>query len=329
MSDPVYKAHSPSGSHAVTDPAPFQQVPNAAGVRRRRRGEPEEWAIRLLPDGTTEEIPVTMEILLDPCPEIQILHSEDHSLGLEGLVQRLRRFVERLPGWKLFWEVGIRWPTLSRKISPDISVAENVPERELGKPRKALDVVKAGCRVRLVIEVVSEGPLNRRKDEIENPPRLARVGVDELVLIYLANLRKPSDPPLRVFSLRGGSYQERQPRPDGRFLLQTIGVLLGVEGQGLDEEVVAWDAATGERLRTVEEEAAAREGAERQVEEARLQARDTERRTLSATLLRLLENRGLALSDEARERIESCPDPRRLEQWIDRAFAVDSADELV
>ena len=277
---------------------------------------------------------MTLEILLDPCPEIQILHSDDHFEGLEALIQRLKDFVERLPGWRLFSDVGIKWPMLPKNISPDISVAENVPERKLGKSRKTLDVVKEGCRVRLVVEVVSEGPLNRYKDEVVNPRRLARAGVDELVLIYLANLRNPNDPPLRVFSLRGGSYHECRPRPDGRFLLRSIGVLLGAEGKGLDEEVVAWDAATGERLRTAEEaerraeqEATAREEAERQAEEAERQAEEA-RRALSSTLLRLLGSRGLDLTDEARQRIESCRAPHQLERWIDQAFSVDSVDGL-
>ena len=95
MSGPVYKAHSATGMHVVTDPAPFQQAPTR---RRSSRAEPEERALRLLPDGSQEETPVTREILLNPCPEIQILHSDDHFEGLDGLIQRLKRFVERRPG---------------------------------------------------------------------------------------------------------------------------------------------------------------------------------------------------------------------------------------
>lgn len=133
---------------------------------------------------------------------------------------------------------------------------------------------------------------------------------------------RSEDPPLRVFSRHGRVYRKRRPNADGRYLLPSIGVLLGVEGEGVDEEVVAYDAVTGERLTNVEEEEAKRREAERQAQEAQRQARDTEHQTLSATLLRLLGNRGLALSDEARERIESCPDPRRLEHWIDQAFSV-------
>ena len=69
--------------------------------------------------------------------------------------------------------------------------------------------------------------------------------------------------------------------------------------------------------RQVKKEAAAREKAERQTRE-----------TLASTLLRLHSNRGLAMSDEARKRIESCRDLRQLEQWIDQAFSVDHVDDL-
>ncbi len=341
---------------------PLQKSPtrtpgrSLARPRRRSRGEPEETALRLRPDGSQEVIPLTREILINPCPEIQILHSDDHFQGLDGLIGRLRRFVERRPGWRLFSDVSISWPMLSRGISPDVSVAENVPARQLGQPRKTLDVAKEGCRVRAVFEVVSQGPKSRWKDEDHNPPRFARAGVDDLVLIYLPNLRKPEDPPLKVFSLHGGSYRERLAGADGRYLLASIGVSLAVEGEGLGEEVVAYDAATGKRLRNVEEEeakrrqaerrareqAAAREAAERQArdaerqareqaaarEAAERQARDAERRTLCATLLRQLGNRGLAMSEHARELIESCPDSRKLEHWLDQVFFVDSVEDL-
>jgi predicted ATPase len=45
------------------------------------------------------------------------------------------------------------------------------------------------------------------------------------------------------------------------------------------------------------------------------------------TLLRLLDKRGVAVSEAARERIADCTDADLLDRWLDRAFtATDAAD---
>jgi hypothetical protein len=45
-------------------------------------------------------------------------------------------------------------------------------------------------------------------------------------------------------------------------------------------------------------------------------------------VLRVLEVRGLAISDEVRSRITACTDLDRLNDWLDRAGTVESAEEL-
>ncbi|MGA4990526.1 hypothetical protein [Nonomuraea bangladeshensis] len=45
-------------------------------------------------------------------------------------------------------------------------------------------------------------------------------------------------------------------------------------------------------------------------------------------VLRILERRGLAVPEEARERIHTCEDPELLLAWVDRALTVTSVDEL-
>ena len=68
---------------------------------------------------------------------------------------------------------------------------------------------------------------------------------------------------------------------------------MAVEGKGLSEEVVAYDAATGERLTTAEEEEAKRRKAERQAKKAERQAKkeatareEAERQAKEETLAR-------------------------------------------
>jgi len=45
-------------------------------------------------------------------------------------------------------------------------------------------------------------------------------------------------------------------------------------------------------------------------------------------VLRVLEVRGLVVSDDVRERVTTCTDLDRLNGWLDRAGAVDHAEEL-
>ncbi|TMR30875.1 hypothetical protein ETD85_27810 [Nonomuraea zeae] len=45
-------------------------------------------------------------------------------------------------------------------------------------------------------------------------------------------------------------------------------------------------------------------------------------------LLKILGVRGIAVPDEVRERIMACEDPAVVDGWLDRAFTVDSVEEL-
>ncbi|MEQ9497034.1 MAG: hypothetical protein RIT81_09245 [Deltaproteobacteria bacterium] len=49
----------------------------------------------------------------------------------------------------------------------------------------------------------------------------------------------------------------------------------------------------------------------------------------AAMLLRVLDRRGLAVSDEQRTAIESCHDAARLELWLDRALEATSTDDVL
>ncbi|MEV8456259.1 hypothetical protein AB0467_31465 [Streptomyces sp. NPDC052095] len=48
----------------------------------------------------------------------------------------------------------------------------------------------------------------------------------------------------------------------------------------------------------------------------------------SLGVLRMLDRRGVAVSDADRERIGSCRDLATLDLWVDRAFTVKTTDEL-
>ncbi|MFM9448379.1 hypothetical protein [Streptomyces acidiscabies] len=46
------------------------------------------------------------------------------------------------------------------------------------------------------------------------------------------------------------------------------------------------------------------------------------------SILRLLDGRGVPLSEADRERIESCADLTVLDRWLDRAITATTADEV-
>lgn len=48
----------------------------------------------------------------------------------------------------------------------------------------------------------------------------------------------------------------------------------------------------------------------------------------AAMLLRIIDHKGLALSEEQRQQIETCEDRAQLELWADRALDVKMAAEL-
>ncbi|MGW3337373.1 hypothetical protein ACWDCL_07835 [Streptomyces sp. NPDC001009] len=45
-------------------------------------------------------------------------------------------------------------------------------------------------------------------------------------------------------------------------------------------------------------------------------------------VLRVLDVRGIAVSDDVRERVTSCTDPVRVSEWLDRAGTVERAEDL-
>jgi hypothetical protein len=51
-------------------------------------------------------------------------------------------------------------------------------------------------------------------------------------------------------------------------------------------------------------------------------------RGLRSALLQLLERRGLAVSDAARERIELCTDTTQLEGWLRRVARIERVEQL-
>jgi hypothetical protein len=316
------------------------------GPSPRRRAsvadDPHEIVLRtsLDADGqvVVEEIPLTLEILLNPSEDDHVPQGNPHSRYLYPLTQRLRRYLERRGDWGVFSDLMVHWARKDlRAVAPDVTVAQGIADPEAVDEN--LDVTATGCRVRAVFEVVTtRSKKKREKDEVHNKPLFAAAGVDDYVLLYPAKYRKRGDRAVRCFALEAGAYREQGADAEGRFLLRSLGLWLSVSKS---EELVLVDVATGERLLTPEEEeerrlhaerlaaeeAAARQAAEQRAAEETAARRAANRRS-ARLLVSVLESRGLTLDAPARQRILDCDDPWELERWIEQAFTVATVEEL-
>lgn len=315
--------------HPARRPGPSpRQRPSVAGDRG-------EIALRTSRDAdgnlVIEEIPLTLEILLNPSEDVHVPQGNPHSRFLYPLTQRLRRHFERRGDWGVFSDLMVHWERKDlRVVAPDVTVAEGIADPEAVDEK--LDVAAHGCRVRAVFEVVTTRSKNKRnKDEVHNKPLFAAAGVEDYVLLYPAKYRKRGDRAVRCFALEAGAYEEQKADAEGRFLLRSLGLWLSVDDS---EELVLVDAATGERLLTPDEEEERRLQAEHRAaeESAARQAAEQERqaanRRSGQLLVQILESRGLTLDARSRRRILDCNDPRELDRWAERAFAVATVEEL-
>lgn len=207
-----------------------------------------------------EEIPLTLEALLDPQEGDKVTQDPRHHRVLGPLEDTLRRWLERLPDVAVFYDRMIRWgiPGL-RQVSPDVFVLKGLEDRE--RVRKGTYFFQEiGIIPSLVIEVVSPAYSSQvEKDEVHLKELYQKAGVEEYVLVY-----PPGFPvPMAIVGFRlddQGRYQEIPKDRQGRIRSRTTGLYFSLDPER--EQVVLEDVATGERLLTSEEEEAARQKAE-------------------------------------------------------------------
>jgi hypothetical protein len=328
------------------EPTIHPQPTRFPGLSPRRRtsvrADPDEIVLRTSRDAdgqlVIEEIPLTLEILLNPSEDDHVPQGNPHDRVLSPLKQRLRHHLERRGGWGVFSDLMVHWGRKDlRSVAPDVTVAEGIADPEAVDEN--LDVAAEGCRVRAVFEVVTtRSKMKRDKDEVHNKPLFAAAGVDDYVLVYPVKYRKRGDRAIRHFKLEAGAYREQQADAKGRFRLRSLDLWLSVDES---EELVLVDVTTGERLLTAKEAEERRLLAERlaaQAEEARQaaenraaeaeEARQAANRQSAQLLVAVLESRGLTLDAEARRRILDCDDPRELARWAEQAFAVATVEDL-
>lgn len=207
-----------------------------------------------------EEIPLTLEALLDPREGDEVTQDPLHHRVLGPLDDTLRRWLERSPDVAVYYDRMIRWgiPGL-RQVSPDVFVLKGLEDRErVGQGTYFFQ--EHGIVPSLVIEVVSPSyPSQIAKDEIHLKALYEEVGVEEYVLVYPPGFPVPMG--LRAFRLDDqGRYREIPKDRRGRIRSRTTGLYFSMDPDR--GQVVLEDVATGDRLLTAEEEEAARQRAQ-------------------------------------------------------------------
>jgi Uma2 family endonuclease len=229
----------------------------------------QRWVER--PDGHFDllELPLTPELFLDPQLDDKMVQGRLHGdlmvffKELVGRHLRSRRDFMVLMDVKHLLGPGLPGP------SPDVSVIRGARNPEADRP--SFDLRKEGVAPCFIIEVVS--PLDariRRTDEVAKVKLYEQIGVQEYLLVNPP--RKATGNRFRLLGYRLNDerrYQPIEPDEDGRLLSEMTGLRFGVSSPHA-EKIEVFDATTGERLRSPEEEVAAREAAEAEI--ARLRA---------------------------------------------------------
>lgn len=226
----------------------------------------QRWVER--PDGSLElvEIPLTPELFLDPQLEDKMVQGEFHADLMAEFKELLGRYFHTQRGVKVLMDVkhplgrGLPGP------APDISIIRGVrnPERK----RRSFNIVKEGVVPCFILEIVSPSDARiRRTDEVDKVKLYEHIQVEEYLLV---------DVPRRgtegLFRLKGyrldldHRYRLIEPDEHGRLACRTVGLLFGVAPDG--DRIEVFEIASGQRLRTPQEEVEAREKAERKVARA-------------------------------------------------------------
>jgi Uma2 family endonuclease len=224
-----------------------------------------------LPNGEEDvvEVPLTVEDLLDPQLGDKVPQGGPHFSVALLLATLLRSHYEGRDDvfvagdMKMFWGIpGLQEP------SPDIAVIPNVRDKRETSRQESFDVVREGTRPCLIIEVVSpKDPEVRRNDTERKVPIYEQAGIAEYLLVEPPRLGSRNRLFWTGYRLgRNGRYQRIEPDSEGRLLSETTQLLFGVGEDGETPRI--FDARTGQRLLTLDEQRQAWQAAEERAQAA-------------------------------------------------------------
>lgn len=237
----VSNAVSQALSDAHADGADLPRFPIDVGYRLVRNPQTGEWT----------EAPLTLLDLLFPTDDdvgvVKVSQSPLHDI-LTGLIATMLRMYLPDQEWLITNDVLLHW---GRKgvppKAPDVAAifGGRLPERR----EKSYRVGRDGPRPAFVVEVTSAETLET--DLITKKIFYAAIGIQEYLIIDLLS-KESTDWQLSGYRLgKSPFYEEITPDADGGLTFASIGIRFVATGH---RHLDLYDAATGERLLTPEEQ---------------------------------------------------------------------------
>jgi hypothetical protein len=218
-------------------------------------------------------------------------------------------------------------------FSPDVIAILDVEQPE-DDERLAWVVADEGKGPDLIIEVLHRG--NRNKNLVENVERYARLGIAEYFVydrlrqqIHGYRLSHPGVARYQRIVKQLGHYRSSVLGLELTILNQNLRFLSGEATLPVSADLIGRLQGMMESLETkalaAQEEAAA---AQEQAERARAQNQEAVAAGLREGLLAILDARGIACQEDARQRVDSCVDATTLRQWLLRAKTATRIDDM-
>ncbi len=246
----------------VADPSSGDD-PFRLGWRIRRGDTPDPREV----DG---RIPLSAEDLLYPQEGDVVPEGFPHFSVLLTVGEALRRFIrDERSGLLVTCDVTLVLGD-GKNSGPDVAVIRG--EIDTSTVPRSINLRRVGGELIFVLEVVSTSEKEiENKDLVGNVKRYAEEGVSEYFTVYAVVDRKVRDLVGRRLQA-GGDFVEIPPDAEGRMYSEQLDLFFQID-KGT-EELVAFDAKTGERVRTGDDEKAARKVAEARAEEEAARAKE-------------------------------------------------------
>lgn len=206
-------------------------------------------------DGRMEllELPLTPELFLDPQIGDQVVQTNLHFDLASMLCEMIRRHLQaKRQDVLVMGDVKHVWRARDRRgPAPDVSVVLGVENP--GRVRESFNLANEGVLPCLIIEIVSSSnPKIRKSDLVDKVELYQRVGIPEYLLIDPPGPETAGRFQLIFHRLAAtGRYRRVAPNEEGRLISETTGIAFATSQDGQD--VLLFDAATGQRLLTSSE----------------------------------------------------------------------------
>ncbi len=255
--------------------APVRRPPAPPGAEDPYRLGFRERAVTA-PDGRTvlQQIPLTLEDLVYPQEGDVVSDGFPHNWFLIPLYDAIRRHLGKLRATLVTFSTVLVLGD-GNNAGPDVAVIEG--DIDLSGIKRAINLSAVGGRLVFVLEAVSTSDKQIKDKDLENNvERYAEEGVAEYLTVFPVVERRVKDLVGRRLSDQG-EYETIAPDADGRVYSQQLGLYFYVDPK--NEELVAVDAETSQRLLTSdEEEARANREAEARRQEAEARRQEAEAR---------------------------------------------------